>query len=43
VKNKLKEFRDEIILKNQKLYVPVTMDELMARFEVNLKRNEAKE
>ena len=29
--------------KKQQFYVPVTMDELMARFVVNMKRNEAKE
>ena len=30
-------------MKKQQFYVPVTMDELMARFVVNMKRNEAKE
>jgi len=36
-------FREEMNRKKQQFYVPVTMDELMARFVVNMKRNEAKE
>jgi len=43
VKNDLKMFREEMNRKKQQFYVPVTMDELMARFVVNMKRNEAKE
>jgi len=50
VQVKLKDFRDESRLKHQENYVPVTMDELMARFELNLERekyldahNESKE
>jgi hypothetical protein len=43
VKDDLKNFRDEMHMKKQQFYVPVTMDELMARFVVNMKRNEAKE
>ena len=36
-------FRDEMIQKKQTFYIPVTMDELMARFVTNIQRNECKE
>ena len=36
-------FREEMSRKKQMYYIPVTMDELMARFYTNLTRQEFKE
>lgn len=41
-RNDLKEFRSEMNAKNQSYYIPVTMDELMARFLTNFERNKCK-
>lgn len=42
-KRDLKEFRDEMTAKREIGYIPVTMDELMARFVTNMERNDCKE
>ena len=39
-KRDLKQFRDEMAAKKQTYYIPVTMDELMARFVTNMVRTE---
>jgi hypothetical protein len=41
-KRDLKLFRDEMHAKKKSDYIPVTMDELMARFVTNIERNECK-
>lgn len=38
----MKEFRDEMTAQRKIYYIPVTMDELMARFVTNIERNECK-
>lgn len=38
----MKGFRDEMAAQKQTYYIPVTMDELMARFVTNMERNECK-
>lgn len=42
-KHDLKQFRDEMTAKKQSYYIPVTMDELMARFVTNMARNDLKD
>ena len=34
----MKDFRAEVTAKNSTVYIPVTMDELMARFVTNMER-----
>lgn len=41
-KKDLKGFRDEMVKNKQNYYIPVTMDELMARFVTNMERAESK-
>ena len=41
-KKDLKGFRDEMVINKQNYYIPVTMDELMARFVTNMERAESK-
>ena len=42
-KQDLKGFREEMTRKKQLYYIPVTMDELMARFVTNMERSECKD
>ena len=42
-KQGLKAFRDEMTRKKQLYYIPVTMDELMARFVTNMERQNCKD
>jgi hypothetical protein len=39
-KRDLKNFRDEMAAKKETYYIPVTMDELMARFVTNMERSD---
>jgi hypothetical protein len=42
-KRDLRNFREEMTAKKQSFYIPVTMDELMARFVTNMERNDCKD